>query len=84
MADTALERTDTEPDPIVDDETYTQFVTLGKRYADEITGFRGIATAVCDYLHGVRTVRIEGATYEGKPFSEWIDEPRLVAVPDSD
>lgn len=55
-------------------------VTLGDCYRDEVTGYEGIATARAVYLGDeLPRVRLESVV-DGRPVSEWWDEPRLQPV----
>lgn len=59
---------------------------LGDRVKDRITGYTGIITAYVMYLHGCdqHLVVSDMRDAEGqivKPFSWWIDSPRLEPAP---
>jgi hypothetical protein len=54
-------------------------ITLGSRVKDTVTGFTGIATARCEYLHSNARVQIEAHT-DNKASEAWFEEPRLVEV----
>ena len=56
-------------------------IELGRVYEDELTGFRGIATALCSYLTGCDQVGLLGQSVDGaKPVYQWVDVPRVVQV----
>jgi hypothetical protein len=55
-------------------------VQLGSKVKDSVTGLEGTATARAEYLHGSPSVRIEGRNTDGKPFDEWVPEPRVAVV----
>jgi hypothetical protein len=57
-------------------------VKLGSKVQDTVTGIQGTATGRAEYLHGSPSVRIEGRNGDGKPFDEWVPEPRVVLVTD--
>ena len=61
----------------------SEFVILGKRYRDTISGWEGMATCLFTYLHGCRRVLLAGADSEGKPDDYAFDEPQLVLVNDA-
>ena len=62
-------------------------IELGKTYRDKVTGFTGVAvTAVCDYLLGPLTVKLQpvitvgfGSGLKADKISkaEWFDMPRI-------
>lgn len=57
-------------------------IKLGKEYEDKITGFKGIATGICEYISGCNQVLLSprvdssGNKVEG----HWIDEQRLISI----
>lgn len=53
---------------------------LGMQYIDQVTGFRGVATAVTEWLNGCRRVCLEAVNERGEPLEYWFDEQRLDAV----
>ena len=57
-------------------------IKLGKTYRDKITGYEGVATAICKYLSGCVQVTLEGEYNKDKNEfpSWWIDESRLIPV----
>ena len=54
-------------------------IQLGDRVADEVTGFRGIVEARCEYLTGCARLLVQPTLDEKGAWTEarWIDEPRL-------
>ena len=54
-------------------------VQLGVAYACIVTGFKGIATARAEYLHGPPRVQLEGVDSVGRPIEAWYDESRLAS-----
>ena len=55
-----------------------EFVELGDRVKDGVTGFEGIATAATTFLNGCRRIMIQAPAYDGKWQDErWVDEPQL-------
>ena len=53
---------------------------LGGKVKDPITGFEGIVTTRCEYLHGPPRVLVEAKVHDGKLNSEWFDESRLTVI----
>lgn len=51
----------------------------GQRVTDDVTGFKGLVTAITQYQHGCLRVCVQPkADKEGKiPEAQWIDEPQL-------
>lgn len=57
-------------------------VTLGERYRDTVTGYEGVATACCFYLHGCERVTLEQWIASEAQLKELtFDAPRLVHLP---
>lgn len=54
-------------------------VELGKMYTDKVTGFTGVCTAHCEYLHGSAQTRLE-AMIHGKAEVQWFETARLEIV----
>jgi len=50
-------------------------IKMGSTVKDSVTGFIGVLTARCEYLHGAPAVLIE-AMIEGKPTILWVTESR--------
>ena len=57
-------------------------ITLGKKYKDKITGFKGTATGRTAFLTGCVRILLTRSTLnkEGKPVEEWFDEVNLVTL----
>ncbi len=57
-------------------------VKLGTTYRDTITGYEGIATAICRYLSGCVQITLEGEYNKDKNEfpAWWVDETRLEHV----
>lgn len=56
-------------------------MNLGDKVKDAITGFEGIVTTRCEYLHGSPRVLVEAkVSAEGKLNSEWFDESRVTLI----
>lgn len=56
-------------------------VKLGELYTDEITGFKGVAVGITEWLHQCRRVGLQDVklTENGKPLAlQWFDEPGLI------
>ena len=58
-------------------------IKLGTRYEDSISGHRGTAIGVAEYLNGSTSVQIEGLDHNGARRTDWIDAGRLADIPDS-
>lgn len=52
---------------------------LGQKVMDTVTGFVGVMTARCVYLHGTTRCMVE-AMIDGDAKEAWFEESRLVAV----
>jgi len=54
-------------------------IKLGQKVKDNITGFKGIAIARCEYLNGCISIEVQPIELkDGRPIkAEWIDEQRL-------
>lgn len=59
-------------------------IVLGSKVKDNISGFVGIATARCEYLHGLPRVEVTASVSDENKFEgeRWFDESRLSAVQD--
>ena len=56
-------------------------VNLGDKVRDPVTGFEGVVTTRCEYLHGPPRVLVESKVgNDGKLNSEWFDETRVEPV----
>lgn len=55
-------------------------VVLGEKYQDAITGIEGTAISTTTYLFGCIVVGLSRLDKEGKEFTAYFDEPRLIAV----
>lgn len=54
-------------------------IELGNKVKDTITGFMGIATARCEYLHGCVCFEVTGKLRDKQVMDPvWFDESRLV------
>lgn len=55
-------------------------IELGRSARDTITGYTGVVTAICSYLHGSDRVQLQvpGLTSDGEPVAaEWFDIDRV-------
>lgn len=58
-------------------------IVLGKRYADTVTGYSGIATAITEYLDDpTPMIRLTSASNDGRPVDETVSSVRLKEVVD--
>jgi len=58
---------------------------LNKRYEDTISGFRGTAIGLAEYLNGAKQVQLEAlATPGGQRRKEWFDECRIKPLEDTE
>lgn len=55
-------------------------VNLGDKVRDPVTGFEGVVTTRCEYLHGVPRVLVEAKVHDGKLNSEWFEESRVTVI----
>jgi hypothetical protein len=53
---------------------------FGDKVRDEITGYEGVYVARTDWLYGCRRLGIMRADKDGKPETEWFDEPQVSLV----
>lgn len=60
----------------------TEGCTLGMRYVDRVTQFKGTATGRAVYLTAATQVQLVRADKDGKPESLWMDEARLDPILD--
>lgn len=61
--------------------TYPSDVVLGERYRDTVSGYEGIATATCFFLHGCERVTLEQWIERSGELRELtFDAPRLLHV----
>lgn len=51
---------------------------LGKKYTDSISGFTGVATAVCEYIHSCVQISLSAKSKDGGPEKHWFDAPQLI------
>ena len=59
-------------------------IKLGTRYEDSISGHKGTAIGIAEYLNGTTSVQVEGIDHNGSRRTDWIDAVRLVDIPDTD
>lgn len=60
---------------------YKSDVKLGERYRDSVSGYEGVATSTCFYLHGCERVCLEQWIERSGELRELhFDAPRLVHV----
>lgn len=57
-------------------------ISLGRKYKDKITGFKGVATGHVEYISGCnQTLLVPKASKEGSlREAEWFDDQRLEAT----
>ena len=55
-------------------------IELGMKVKDVVTGFCGVVTAKCVYLHQEPRVLIEGIDNTGRPIEWWHDVSRLQII----
>ena len=57
-------------------------IEFGKEYKDSISGFKGTATAVASYWHGVDQVQLTAKqqTDMAEPVEAWFNASRLTPV----
>lgn len=56
-------------------------IKLGYQVKEIITGFEGVVTARCEYLHSNTRIQVTSKTLQdGKPVVEWFDEDSLQIV----
>jgi len=54
---------------------------LGNKVVDDLTGFTGIVTGICQYLNSSTRVQVTSQELkDGKTIEEWFDVLRLKAV----
>ena len=60
-------------------------IELGQKVKDSVTGFRGVATARCEYLYEAPVILVESQMLvDGKPIEPlWFPEDRLDLVLDN-
>lgn len=53
---------------------------LGDKVKDELTGFEGVLTAECNYLHDAKQCQVTGIVLDsdGLPRERWFHATRLV------
>lgn len=58
-------------------------VKLGDSVQDRMTGFKGVAVGVTEWLYGCRRIAVQSVELkDGKPIEpEWFDEQRLTDNP---
>lgn len=52
-------------------------IVLGEEYEDRISGFKGVATGIAEYLYGCRQVLLSKSG-TGEVVADWFDEQRLI------
>ena len=59
---------------------YYSDVALSLEYVDQLTGLRGVATAIAFYPEGPERVQLSTVGKEGSVLREWFDGPSLARV----
>jgi hypothetical protein len=58
-------------------------IVLGSKVVDTVTGFTGIATGRCTFLHGPPRVQVTALAENGKPADCWFNEDQLELAPEN-